>query len=565
MAVGPNGEILSGEPGAIGEFDSLGRVHPRPIPTRSPIVALAAGRDGRVWVLSAEQGVFQVGSGAPPEHFPIMGFAEGMAIDSSGVLWVTTDAMSVDSAAVPEVVKLTPGGGMHIFRLHDKVETLGQIVAGADGNVWFAEQRAVTAQPARVARLDPMTGQVTSWSVGAPRERVLGLAASRDAVWFTAGENEVGRIGYSGRIKTFSRGIPSGAFPDAITAGPDGAMWFTELGADAIGKIAANGRVTQFAWARLAVFPSLAAGRTCGGPCVPGGADAIVRGPGQTLWFSRPGTDEFGRLSVSPRCSVPNLLGRKVSTAARALGAAGCRLGRASTNNAASVVVRQSVAAGRLLPRGATIDVRASSPRSARRACVPGRGQRVVLENDHVSLLAALEQGETKGEEETPFEYFVCVNGGSGPHLVQQIKESPSGGEYSGDHPSLFTLAGDYLAWQQKSASYDQPAASISVLDARTGQLQQSGGLADLPDAEGSEVRATTIALDALGDAGWLLTWSGAGATPDKAEQIQVQTPSGARTLEGGPPGSFEGVRIAPAGTLDWSRDGVEHSYVFER
>jgi virginiamycin B lyase len=564
MAVGPNGEILSGEPGAIGEFDSSGRVHPRPIPTSSPIVALAAGREGRVWVLSADQGVFQVGSGMPREHFPIEGSPEGMAIDRGGTLWVTTDAINADGVAVPEVVKLTPGGETHVFRLHDKVERLGQIVVGADGNLWFAEQRAVAAQSARVARLDPTTSQITSWSVGSPRERVLGVAASSSAVWFTVGKNEVGRIGYSGRIKMFSRGIPAGAFPDAITAGPDGAMWFTELGADAIGEIAANGRVTQFPWAPLAVFPSPVPGGTCGGPCVPGGADAIVRGPGQTLWFSRPGTDEFGRLSVSPRCSVPNLLGLKVSAARRLLGAAGCRLGRTSTNDAAFVVVRQSAAAGRLLPRGATIDVQASSAGSARRACVPSRGQRVVLENDRASLLAALEQSEERGGE-TPFEYFVCVDGGTGAHLVQQIKESSAGGEYSGEHPSLFTLVGDYLAWQQTSTSYDQPAASISVLDVRTGQLLQSGPLADLPNAVGSEVRATTIALDQLGDAGWLLAWVGSGATPDKAEQLQVQTPAGARTLESGPSGSFGSLRISPAGTLDWSRAGVQHSYVFER
>ena len=60
--------------------------------------------------------------------------------------------------------------------------------------------------------------------------------------------------------------------PFEITPGPDGNMWFTELGANKIGKITRTGKITEF---------PLASGA---------GPSGIVAGPDGNLWF----TEEFG-------------------------------------------------------------------------------------------------------------------------------------------------------------------------------------------------------------------------------------------------------------------------------
>src|SRR3954469_5047322 len=47
-------------------------------------------------------------------------------------------------------------------------------------------------------------------------------------------------------INEFSAGISPGARPFGITVGPDGNLWFTERGANRIGRITLAGVVTEF-------------------------------------------------------------------------------------------------------------------------------------------------------------------------------------------------------------------------------------------------------------------------------------------------------------------------------
>jgi virginiamycin B lyase len=420
MAVATDGEVLAGE----GHFNSLGQMSARPIPGNGKIVSLVSAPAGVVWALRAggEQPgeVVESGPTGLSERFTVEGLPGGMTSGPDGSVWVTTDGLGFGGSNGPEVVELTPRAGEHVFPLPDKVERLGKIVAGADGNLWLAEEGG-TGEPTRIARLTP-AGQVTSWHVGSPGERLLGLAASSTGVWFTLGAGKVGRVRYGGQISIFSHGIPEGAYPDGITKGPGGAMWFAELGADAIGRVTASGHITQFPWARLGVYGSDSPGSPCG-PCLPGGADSIVSGPDQTLWFSRPGKDEFGRLAILPHCSVPSLIGRKVSTVESVLSAAGCRLGYAHAQSASFVVVRQSARAGRLLQSGAVVSIEGASERDARRACVPMPEQRVIAADGQASLLVQLEPTET-AREETPFLYLPCVDGEDGARRLKLMEET---------------------------------------------------------------------------------------------------------------------------------------------
>jgi streptogramin lyase len=129
-------------------------------------------------------------------------------------------------------------------------------------------------------------------------------------MWFTGGNSGLGRIDLAGKITQFPVG-PSGG----LTAGPDGAIWFTEPLAASIGRITPTGSITHYAIPPDTGLPrSIAAGSdgalwftaressalslgaigritTSGAltifplpaPINPG---AITAGPGENMWFT---------------------------------------------------------------------------------------------------------------------------------------------------------------------------------------------------------------------------------------------------------------------------------------
>ncbi|WP_217914476.1 virginiamycin B lyase family protein [Miltoncostaea marina] len=99
-------------------------------------------------------------------------------------------------------------------------------------------------------------------------------------LWFTApGADGIGRITPGGSVTMFTDGIGAGAEPAAISAGPDGSLWFTEDGAERIGRITTAGVVTEFPLGVLAYD--------------------IAAGPDGRLWFTAPEAGLVGRISTS--------------------------------------------------------------------------------------------------------------------------------------------------------------------------------------------------------------------------------------------------------------------------
>ena len=81
-------------------------------------------------------------------------------------------------------------------------------------------------------------------------------------------------------VTEFSRGITPGAEPQGIAMGPDGDMWFTELGADKIGRITPAGVVTEFPLPAGSVPFDIAAGHD------------------GTMWFSEFRAGKIGRIAM---------------------------------------------------------------------------------------------------------------------------------------------------------------------------------------------------------------------------------------------------------------------------
>ena len=131
------------------------------------------------------------------------------------------------------------------------------IVAGADGNLWLGGEGAIT-------RMTP-AGVVTTFDAGSAESSDLQLAAGPDGnVWFTDfGANLVGRITPLGMVTKFSAGIPPRSGPLDIAAGPDGNMWFTEPSIGRVARVTPLGLITQFS---AGIIPRSGLSGITGGP-----------------------------------------------------------------------------------------------------------------------------------------------------------------------------------------------------------------------------------------------------------------------------------------------------------
>lgn len=87
--------------------------------------------------------------------------------------------------------------------------------------------------------------------------------------------------------------VPPGSCPGGITAGPDGALWFTEEGTSRIGRMTASG-----GFAGEVTIPNSANPVPCSDPLFVPPLDQITVGSDNRLWFTEPRDNQIG--SIDP-------------------------------------------------------------------------------------------------------------------------------------------------------------------------------------------------------------------------------------------------------------------------
>ena len=121
-----------------------------------------------------------------------------------------------------------------------RMGSLDSITTGSDGALWFTDD--APAAP-RIGRIDPVSDAVTMFALpsgpGQPFSgaQPLEITAGPDgALWFTTFRGgSIGRIDTLGAVKAYP--VPGGGATRAITVGPDGAIWFTQSSPDAVGRL----------------------------------------------------------------------------------------------------------------------------------------------------------------------------------------------------------------------------------------------------------------------------------------------------------------------------------------
>ncbi len=166
------------------------------------------------------------------------------------------------------------------------------IAPGQDGALWFATNTSeiqecgrflCTVDDAEIRRIST-SGVLSAYDLGNPYSPagVNGITAGPDgALWFSdGGLNEIGRITTSGVITLFPVTTSNSVLP-VIAAGPDGALWFTEATANQIGRITTAGVITEFPIPTTASSPF-----------------GIAAGPDGALWFTETNGNKIGRIST---------------------------------------------------------------------------------------------------------------------------------------------------------------------------------------------------------------------------------------------------------------------------
>ena len=156
--------------------------------------------------------------------------------------------------------------------------TPGAVAAGTDGGVWFVDE----AKPGAIGRI-ATSGSVARYTTGLTRDATFGaLTAGPGGMWFTeTSKNKIGRVSTSGTITEFAGS--SHDKPVGITAGADGALWYTAQGKNgAIVRMTSAGKTTEFT-----------AGLTTSS--LP---QDIVAGPDNALWFTEPASGRIGRITL---------------------------------------------------------------------------------------------------------------------------------------------------------------------------------------------------------------------------------------------------------------------------
>ena len=310
IAAARDGNLWFTEAGAnqIGRITPSGTITEFTIPTSNSFAtAIAAGPDGNLWF--TESLANQIGQLTP--------------VNTDVVNPITVPANATVTTPAPNSITfpagstipfgfVLPAGTITEFAISAAFTSPGGITAGPDGNLWFAE--AVANQ---IVRITP-SGIITEYRVPTTNSSPFELTDGPDgSLWFNEYYgNQIGRITPTattisnpttvpadatittpvGTVFPSGSTIPAGTVlptgtitefaipthdssPEAITAGPDGSLWFTEYSADQIGRLTPSGTFTEFPIATVSSGP-----------------DTITAGADGNLWFAEGTANKIGRL-----------------------------------------------------------------------------------------------------------------------------------------------------------------------------------------------------------------------------------------------------------------------------
>ena len=221
-------------------------------------------------------------------HLPAGAYPARLTLTADGSLWAA-------ESGAEAVVRIFPNGSVKQYPVPGQENDLEEIVEGPEGAIWATGLE-------EVVRIDPESGAVAvdaefgrdaNMSIGLPQA----LAAGPDgAVWYAGSGSPklLYRLTPGGRLTTFDLPDPEDEY-QGIVLGPDGALWLTQAAAapgassDAIVRFGTDGRYTSFPL-----------------PGRHGEPTRIVAGINHDLWFTE-SAGRIGRITTAGKIKTYDL------------------------------------------------------------------------------------------------------------------------------------------------------------------------------------------------------------------------------------------------------------------
>ena len=296
IARGPGGSMWFTEFDAdkIGRISPLGVVTEFSVPTRgAEPYQITAGPGGTMWF--TEYNTARIGRVSPTGRVTEFTLPRG----SAGGLGITAGPAGTVQVADPAgtVDRITPAARVSRVPLPDRGGIPFAIARGTAGSAWITEFTGYFEHGRALVHISA-GGLPRTLMLADPASNVDALAAGPDGtLWFTDyGTSQIGELTAGGRLRLFAAPSPYSGLND-ITLGPDGAMWFTGQ-AGTIGRITPAGAFSQLAL-----------------PTPGSGPDGIAAGPGRTVWVAETGADAIARIALPPpRGAAPAIRATTAST-----------------------------------------------------------------------------------------------------------------------------------------------------------------------------------------------------------------------------------------------------------
>jgi virginiamycin B lyase len=275
IVAGPDGALWFTDEGngVVGRMTTSGSYTLQQVVSPAPSSGITVGPDKRLW-FTLSSGVARMTTSGKVKVFsdPQGLFPQGITTGPDGALWY-----ALSDGTVGRIT--TKGKLTHLTAAPDNAQLKG-IVTGPDGNLWITQDMVNRSQLSnQVIRLTPK-GVATAFTVGlGPTWICVGLDK---ALWFTErGADAIGRLTTAGKYSEFPAGYDYGD-PSGIALGPDRAVWFSDyIGHFGIGRITMKGKMRFFSV-----------------PSVEGEFRQITPGPDGAMWFSSYLNPGIGRIST---------------------------------------------------------------------------------------------------------------------------------------------------------------------------------------------------------------------------------------------------------------------------
>ena len=223
------------------------------------------------------------------------GGVNSVALASDGAVWATLVVNPSDAPTSGGVAALIPATGtVNVFVASPPRDFYSSVAHGPDSEVWAVHSTPGIENGGNAASsIDVFTAGPT-FNSGIPIPSgtpALAQTLGADHLMYVASDPTVDAINVPpSEIFRFSAtgslvdtvALPAGSVVSQLTAGPDGAVWFTDSGLNKIGRVAQDGHVTFYA--------------------VPTGnaqLAGIAPGSDNALWFTETAANKIGRISTA--------------------------------------------------------------------------------------------------------------------------------------------------------------------------------------------------------------------------------------------------------------------------